>query len=317
MIRSAICFAAAATLGFAVPAAAQDYAASGWRAATAEEKALRSAFEKAQDDWDPKRDGEREQYDCVLHWASWSIAARDETSDAIPAISGELSHSYADAHLSHHTAVLIQAEGGNAEAFGRKLAFAAAELPDRMPDSMKGIVEALGKCYTPPLSWMISNEYRISGPQLLNVLGGEANENAFPIYVQSSDARKQFDVHIMNKDFVAAANFGAQLHGQNDKTSVMWNEVLRASLLSVESGRGLELSVPLLSTLSQVWWPKHRRKWASNLLRRKQGLPTEQASRPPLYDPGEEPGWAKQERERFLAGETNYTPCNRWNTYGC
>ena len=97
----------------------------------------------------------------------------------------------------------------------------------------------------------------------------------------------------------------------------MWNEVLRASLLSIESGRGLALSDTLLSALSEVWWPRYRRDWASNLLRQKRGLPTGQANRPPLYDPGEEPGWAKQERERYLNGETNYTPCNRWNTYGC
>ncbi len=240
MIRSFTCLLAATTLGFAAPALAQDYAESGWRASTPEEQSLRKAFEKAQDDWNPKRDGEREQYDCVLHWASWSITAHDDPSDAIPAISGELSHSYADAQLSHHTAVLIQAEGENAEAFGRKLAFAASELPDRTADSLKGIMEALGKCYTPPLSWSISENYRITGPQLLNILGGSADETALPIFVQSSDARRQFDTLIMNKDFVAAANFAAQLHGQNDKTTVMWNEVLRASLLSVESGRGLE-----------------------------------------------------------------------------
>ncbi len=319
MIRSLIAAIGIAALGVATPLAAQgNYAESGWRASTDEEKDLREAFEDAQDDWNSRRDGENERYDCVMRWGAWSVIGRMFDDDMIPAISGELMHSYADAQMSHHLSTLIAAEGGNAERVGEKLAYAAVRFAERPEnESLETVMEALGKCYVQPLSWSINPNYRLTGPRLFQMLGDQSAYDGFPVWVNSNNARAQFDQYIMDKDFVAAANLGARLHTANDKTTVMWNEVLRASLLSIESGRGLALSDTLLSALSEVWWPRYRRDWASNLLRQKRGLPTGQANRPPLYDPGEEPGWAKQERERYLNGETNYTPCNRWNTYGC
>lgn len=321
MIRSAISIAAAALLMVGGPAAAQDYAESGWRAATEEEKSLREAFEDAQDDWNSRRDGENERYDCILRWAIWSDTARRLDVDMIPAISGGLSHSYADAQMSHHLNTVLVAAGGDTGAVGQKLSLAAQRLADRLNqgpgESVETILEQLGKCYVQPLSWRISQ--RLTGPEMLDIIGYPDVYAGYPVWTKSRSARQQFDQHIMDKDFVAAANLGARLHGQNDKTTVMWNEVLRASLLSVEQGRGTELSDPLLSTLSQVWWPRHRRTWASNLLRQKRGLPPENSGRssPPLNDPNREPGWVTQERERYFRGETNYVPCNRWNTIGC
>lgn len=317
MIRSAIFAVAAAALTVSATASAQNYATSGWRAATNEEKALREAFEDAQDDWNSRRDGENERYDCVMRWAAWSSVSRSLENDIVPAIAGDLMHSYADAHMSHHLSTLIRAEGGNAEAAGEKLAYAAQRFAARPDESLETVIEKLGKCYVQPLSWSILPNYRMTGPQLLEMLGDPTANAGYPVFVRSSDARAQFDQHIMDKDFVAAANLGARLHGTSDKTTVMWNEVLRASLLSVEAGRGLALSGPLLQTLSEVWWPRHRRDWARNLLRQKRGLPSEQASRPPLHDPMEEPGWVKQERAWQRNGQLNYTPCNLWNRSGC
>lgn len=317
MIRKAHIALGALALAFGSQAMAQNYAESGWRAATDEEKGLREAFEDAQDDWNARRDGANERYECVIQWATWSELARSFDTDLIPAISGGLMHSYADAHMSHHLSILVRDEGGNAAKVGENLVYAARRLAESADESLEDTMGALGKCYVHPLSWSIDPNFRLTGPQLLEMLGTDGVYSGYPVWTRSASARQQFDQFIMDKDFVAAANLGAQLHGSNDKTTVMWNEVLRASSLSVDSGRGLALSDALLQTLSEVWWPRYRRDWARNLLRRKRGLPTGDSSRPPLYDPGEEPGWAAQERERYLAGETNYTPCNRWNTYGC
>lgn len=317
MIRSLSLIGAAAALFVSAAASAQNYAESGWRAATAEEQDLRKTYEDAQDDWNSRRDGENERYDCVMRWAAWSVVTRTFEDDIVPAISGELMHSYADAHMSHHLSTLIRSEGGNASAAGEKLAYAAQRFSQRPDESLETVLEKLGKCYVQPLSWSILPDYRLTGPQLFRMLGDESAYSGYPVWTRSADARAQFDSYIMEKDFVAAANLGARLHGANDKTTVMWNEVLRASLLSVEAGLGLALSDPLLSTLSEVWWPRYRRDWAKNLLRQKHGLPSGQASRPPLYNPGDEPGWVKQERRWQQNGQLNYTPCNQWNRSGC
>ena len=188
-------------------------------------------------------------------------------------------HSYADAQMSHHLSSLIRSEGGDARAAGEKLAYASQRFAQRPDQDVEGIGKSLGKCYVQPLSWGIDPNYRMTGPQLLEMLGDPTAAAVYPVWTRSPKAREQFDTFIMSKDFVAAANLGARLHGSNDKTTVMWNEVLRASLLSVEAGRGLSLSDPLLQTLSEVWWPRYRRGWARNLLRQKRGLPSEQASR--------------------------------------
>lgn len=318
MVRALSIALAALAMATTGPAAAQaSYAESGWRAATPEEVKLRETFQDAQDDWNSRRDGENERYECVMRWGAWSTVSRDLNQDMIPAISGGLMHSYADAHMSHHLSQLIRAEGGNAEAAGAKLAYAAQRFARRPNEAIEDTMKALGKCYVQPLSWSILPEYRLTGPQLFNMLGDESASSGYPVWVQSNSGRARFDQFIMNKDFVSAANLGAQLHGSNDKTTVMWNEVLRASLLSVEEGRGLALSDPLLQTLSEVWWPRHRRTWARNLLRQKRGLPSEQASRPPLYNPADEPGWVKQERQWQRNGQLNYVPCNQWNRSGC
>ena len=319
MIRIIALGLAAVGMALSGPAAAQpSFAESGWRASTSEEERLRETFEDAQDDWNSSRDGEDELYDCVMRWAAWSSVTRSLDSDLIPAVSGELMHSYADGHMSHHLSTLIRAEGGNAEAAGGKLALAAQRFAQRPDESVETMVEKVGKCHVPPQSWSIMPAYRMTGPQLLEMLGDPTSNSGYPVFVKSPKARAQFDELIMDKNFAAAANFAAELHGRNDKTTVMWNEVLRASLLSVWEGRGTELSEPLLTTLSQVWWPRYRRSWATNLLRAKRGLPPAgQANRHARQSPGREPGWVTQERERFLRGETNYTPCNAWYTDHC
>ena len=318
MLRFAHLFVAAAII-ISSPALGQGYAESGWRPATNEEKALRETFENAQDDWNTRRDGENERYDCVMRLAAWSSITRSLDSDIVPAIAGDLMHPYADAQMSHHLSTLIRAENGNAEAVGEKLAYAAQRFAQRPDESLETVMRALGKCYVQPLSWSILPNYSMTGPQLLDMLGDPTSNSGYPVFVKSPDARAQFDRYIMNKDFVAAANLGAQLHGANDKTTVMWNEVLRASLLSVEAGRGLGLSDPLLQTLTQVWWPRHRRTWAENPLRQKRGLPSigREQNEVPLYNPAEEPGWVKQERRWQQNGQLNYVPCNQWNRTGC
>lgn len=309
------------TLGAAQAAQAQaqaQVAKSGWRAATSEEKKLRKIFEDAKDDWDRKKDGEAQEYQCLLRWATWGMIARSDSTDLIPTISGDLTYSYADGQLSHRLSALMASARGDVDVFAAKFAKAARTFANRPDESIEEIFRSIGKCYVPPLSWAIAKNRRVTGPQIMDLAGEKADADALPAYVRSPQARKQFDRFVLDKNFVAAANLGAQLHGQNDKTTVMWNEVLRASLFAVWSGRGTALGDPLLNTLSKVWWPKYRRNWASNLLRIKRGEPTREAgNRPALHDPGAEPAWVEQERKRWQRGETNYTPCNIWNRAGC
>ena len=305
------------TLAFGSAPAAAAVAESGWRAATPEEKKLREIFEKAQDDWNPKVDGEAEMYQCALRWASWGMVTRT-TDDTIPTISGELTHSFSDGQLSHYLTVLKR-KAGDIDSFSEKFASAAVTYANRPDESIDTIIRALGKCYVSPASWTIAEDTHFTGPQIMELLGDKPDPAARPEHVRSPGSRATYDRYIMNKDFVAAANFGAQLHGQNDKTTVMWNEVLANSRLAVAANQGMQLSDPLLSTLSKVWWPKYRRGWAASLLAAKHGRSTGNAQSAYTFDNKllEEPGWAKQERERYLRGETNYTPCNMWNSYGC
>jgi hypothetical protein len=323
MIKRATRFTLAlAALAGAVPIPAiAGVAESGWRAASAEEKKLRDIFEKAQDDWNPKVDGEAEMYQCALRWASWGMVTRT-TDDVIPTISGELTHSFADGQLSHYLTVLRQ-KSASADEYSGKFAQAAVTYANRPDESIDTIVRLLGKCYVNPASWSIAGDMHYTGPQIMEVLGDKPDPSAMPEHVRSRADRATYDKYIMDKDFVAAANFGAMLHGRDDKTTVMWNEVLANSNLAVAAGQGTQLSSPLLATLAKVWWPKYKRGWASTLLAVKNGTYSGSgvSGRPGAYTFNEklleEPAWAKQERERFLRGETNYTPCNQWNSYGC
>ena len=115
----------------------------------------------------------------------------------------------------------------------------------------------------------------------------------YPPYVKSPDKRREYDELVLAKDFPAAANLGAWMHGNGDKTSVHWNEVLANSLLAVSTGQGAALDDGLLHVLSQVWWPKHRRKWAKNILASKNGGAA-RGNALPSYKP-ETPAWAKLE----------------------
>lgn len=317
-----IFLAAIAAVGFAAPALAQpEYDETGWRAATGEEQGLRKAFESGKGTWSNKRDGEAEKYQCMIAWAIWADTARN-TGDAIPTISGDLSHAFAEGQLSHYANTLYAAEGRNAESFATKMVKEAARIDITVPmDDDKAFYKFMGKCFVHPSSWNFTEGVTLTGPQFLReFLQMEDIRIAYPPYVKDVTARDTFDQLILQKDFAAAANWGAELHGTGRKSTVYWHEVLAASELAVSSGRGLALSDPLLQTLSKVWWPKWKRGWASNLLRAKRGeySPTPgSGSTVPLYDPGKEPGWAKQERERYYAGQTNYTPCNVWNTMGC
>ncbi len=302
ILAGLLCSSIATPVGAAV-------AESGWRAATPEEQKLRKVFTDAQDDWNSKRDGEPEMYSCMLYWAGWGTAVRS-LDDVVPTISGELTHSYADGQLSHYLTVLLKMAEGNDQAFDQKLGKATQAYATRPDEPLEQVLKTLGKCYVSPTSWDIAPDLRITGPAFLAALGDQtADETAMPEHVVSRDARLIYDQYVIEQDFVAAANYGAQLHGQNQKTTVMWNEVLNSSRFAIDQGRGTELSDALLTTLSQVWWPKWRQELAQNLLRAKHGDTGQSSASAQPYKP-ETPGWAKQEYERFLRGETNYTPCN-------
>ena len=319
MIRFVL--AAVAAISLSTAALAQpEYNETGWRAATGEEQALRKAYESGKGSWSKKRDGEEEKYQCMIAWAIWADVARN-TGDAIPTISGDLSHAFAEGQLSHYANTLYTAEGRNAESFATKLAKEARRIDSVVPlDDDKAFYKMMGKCFVHPASWTFTEGVTLTGPQFMrDFLMQEDAQAAYPPYVKDIAARDTFDKLILEKDFAKAANWAAQLHGTNRKSTVYWHEVLAASELAVANGKGLELSDALLTTLSKVWWPKWKRGWAKTLLQKKHGT----------YEPSpgsrfvfnerilQEPGWAKQERKWYFAGQTNYTPCNRWNRMGC
>ncbi len=295
----------------AVPAWAS-VAPSGWRAATEEEKSLRKAFEDAQGSWSRKQDGEGALYECMIRWAAWSAIMRD-VGDEIRTISGELTHSYADGQLSHYLSTL-SGQSGNVETFSQKVSTAAMSFSGRPDESLKVMLQKLGKCYVVPTSWAIRAESAMTGPQFMKGVFNESYPEEFPEFVRSAKDRRAYDRLILQKDFVGAANLGAALHGTPDKTTVMWNEVLAASKFAVGQGRGTELSDALLTTLSKVWWPKSNRSVAEGLLMKKHGRTVARKEAPKQPDI---PYWAQQEYERYIGGRTNYTPCNQWYKAGC
>ena len=313
--------AVVATIGLAIAAPAQaqpEYNETGWRAATGDEKKLREIFDGGKDDWS-KSDGVPEMFDCMIAWAIWADTAR-RSGDTIPTISGHLTHAYAEGQLSHYLNALYGEVGGDVDRFTQMMIESASKIDTTVPQEDGPMMRYMGKCFVHPTSWNTSQGVTMTGPQFLREFLGQTNANdVYPVYVKNAEYRAEFDRLIAAKEFAAAANFAAKLHADPGlKSTVYWHEVLASSEIAAASGRGTELSAPLLQTLSKVWWPKWKRGWAKNLLRAKRGLPSEQASnRPPLHDPGKEPAWVKQEYDRYMRGETNYTPCNVWRKTFC
>ena len=293
------------------------YNETGWRAATDEEKSLREAFERGKGSWS-RADGDAQMYSCMVAWAIWAGVAR-ETDDFFPTISGELSHVFADGQLSHYLNTMYQKANGSLEVFSNGLITAATTIEEVMDLSdLRGTLRYMGKCHVPPSSWNFSQEVTMTGPEFSReFLMQPELRDSYPVYVRFPRERATFDQLVLSKRFAEAANFAAALHADPAKKStVYWHEVLEVSAIAVADNEGLELSDPLLATLSNVWWPRYRREWAACALKLKRGQRCngETTPSPRTMD---EPGWAKQERERYLRGETNYTPCNLWNRYGC
>ncbi|MEQ8410424.1 MAG: hypothetical protein RIC51_07065 [Erythrobacter sp.] len=315
----------AAWLGLALaapvasPAAAQaDYNETGWRAATAQEKALRKAYEDGKFTWS-KEDGIEEMYDCMIAWQVWATTARI-APDAFPTISGDLSHVFAEGHMSHYVNTLYAKSGGDVDTFVRNMIAAVQRMDSTIPyDDEKALYRFMGKCYVQPASWDFSQGVMMTGPEFARdfLQQSEVKDN-YPVYVKDIPKRQAFDKLVLEKRFPEAANYAAAMHADPKlKSTVYWNEILALSEMAVSAGRGSELSVPLLNTLTRVWWPKYKRGWARNALRVKRGENPANDNRPKSSGVGKEPGWAKQERERYYGGRTNYTPCNQWNTMGC
>ncbi len=308
------------TLGLltASPLAAQnepDVNETGWRAANSEELELRKAFERGKKQWS-KKDGERQMYDCMIAWAIWATTAR-EFGDMIPTISGDLTHSFAEAQLSHYMNTLVIAENGDFDSFVEKMVVAGMEIDKTVPlDTFENNIRYMGKCFVHPSSWNINPQVTITGPEFMRDVLQQPATDTYPPYVRDIAERQQFDRLILQKDFVGAANLGTRMHVANRKTTIYWNEVLATAELAVSDGKGTLLDDALLIQLEKSWYPKYKRSWARNLLQAKRGV-ANPGFPPAKSNPYEEPGWAKQERERYLRGETNYTPCNMWNRYGC
>lgn len=307
---------ATSSITFAQP----DYNETGWRAATDEEKSLRQAFERGKGTWS-KKDGLPQMYDCMLAWALWSDVVRN-SGDFFPTVSGDLTHVFADGQLSHYLNTLYAKTGGDVDAFTRNMINSAMRIDQVFElDDMKIAMRQMGKCYVDPASWDFSQGVTMTGPEFMrDFLQQTDTRDVYPVYVRFAAERAEFDQLVMAKKFAEAANYAAALHGDPAKKStVYWHEVLFLSEMAVSAGEGTSLSDPLLQTLSQVWWPRYKRGWAETLLRAKRGDTRRPDDRSPGVNPRlfEEPGWAKQERESYLAGETNYTPCNMWNRYGC
>jgi hypothetical protein len=258
-------------------------------------------------------------YDCMIAWQVWARTAR-VAPDAFPTISGDLSHVFAKGHMSHYVNTLYAKAGGDVETFVQNMIAATRRIDTTVPlDDDKALYRFMGKCYVQPASWDFSAGVVMTGPEFArDFLLDESAADTFPPYVRDDPKRRAFDRLVLEKRFPEAANYAATMHADPKlKSTVYWNEILALSEIAVSTGRGSELSVPLLTTLSKVWWPRYKQEWAVNSIRVKRGENPANDNRPKLHDPGKEPGWAKQERERYLGGRTNYTPCNQWNTMGC
>ncbi|QIQ87508.1 hypothetical protein [Erythrobacter sp.] len=319
MIRRLVILAAALGLCSAMPAAAQpDYNETGWRPATEHEKALRKAYEDGKFTWS-KDDGIDEMYDCMIAWQVWAITAR-VAPDTFPTISGDLSHVFAEGHMSHYVNTLYEKAGGDVEVFVQNMIAAAQRIERTVPlNDEKALYRYMGKCYVQPASWNFSQGVRMTGPEFARdfLQRAEVGDD-YPVYVKDIAKRKVFDKLVLEKRFPEAANFAAKMHADPAlKSTVYWHEILELSEMAVSAGRGSDLSMPLLDTLSKVWWPKYKRGWAVNAMRVKRGENPANDHRPKSSGVGKEPGWAKQERERYYGGRTNYTPCNQWNKMGC
>lgn len=306
---------AAFCLTWAGPAYAQpEYNETGWRAATGQEKALRKVYEDAKGSWSKSHD-KIDMYGCLNAWVIWADTARD-TNDSFPTISGDLSHAFAEGQLSHYLNSLYTMENGNDEAFATNfLAGQERVMPIMGGGNINDTMRLMGKCFVHPASWSFSQGITLTGPQFMARFFDKPEVSKYPPYVKNRANRDRFDQLILQKDFAGAANFAAKLHGNNEKSTVYWHEVLAASELAMSTGRGYNLDNNLLKVLGDVWWPKYKRGWAKNILRVKRGEPD--PTRPKLHDPGDEPAWAAIERRKYLNGDLNYRPCNVWNDYGC
>lgn len=314
---AALALAAASLSGTAHAQGVAPYDPSGWRPATDYEKKVRTIWERAKEGGSSDRSMEA-RYDCMVSWAIFSINAR-AMNDVIPTVAGDLSHVFADGQLSHYVSTLY-AEEGDADRFIARARAAGARNKEVMPaDRDDAMIRYLGSCYVQPASWQIDPKEVWSGPEFMNTVAGTEFPLNYPSYVRNAEARAEFDRLVLAKDFAGAANYAAQLHATPAlKSTVYWHEVLETSALAVANGDGLELSDGLLGTLSNVWWPKYRRAWASCALKLKRGGSCGGQRR---NEGGsqvfEEPGWAKQERDLQRRNMLNYVPCNQWNRSGC
>jgi hypothetical protein len=317
----------AAIAAFAMPAgllAQPAYNETGWRPATEEEKKFREAFERGKGTWS-RSDGVEQMYSCMIAWAIWGGVAR-ETDDLFPTISGELSHVFADGQLSHYLNTLYSRANGDVEVFSQHLITAASTIEEVMDLSdLGGAIRFMGKCHVPPSSWNFAHGVTMTGPEFSREFLMQTDlQDSYPVYVKFPEERAVFDQLVLQKRFAEAANYAAEMHADEAKKStVYWHEVLELSAIAVANGEGTELSVPLLSTLSKVWWPKYRREWAVCALDRKQGRLCKYAreqrerERAAAAAAFREPGWVTQERNLQSRNMLNYTPCNQWNRSGC
>lgn len=306
-------------LGMPQPLAAQQqsYNETGWRSASEGEKAARAMWERAKARAPDGKLSLTAHYDCVASWMIMSTGIR-QSGDIFPTISGDLSFVMADGQMSHHLATLVARENGDQQRVlqGLKDAVGRSKSVVDMNDTA-ALLSYLGTCHVQPPSWQLDENFTMTGPILSDLLKGEENPQPYPVYVRDTSARHAFDMKVLRKDFVGAANHAAALHASPaTKSTVYWHEVLYVSELAVAAGQGTQLSSGLLKTLSEVWWPKSRRAWAKALLSRKN-----RKNNPPRSDAWakllEEPEWSKRERDYFRRGLITTPPCNQWNRGGC
>ena len=310
--------AAALAIGVSSPLAAQSagFDPSGWRPADDQEKALRKVWEEAKEGG-PSDTSKNAKYDCMLAWAVLGNAF-EGTGDVLPTIAGDLSPAFTYGYLSHYANVLIREDPESEVFIANSRAAFDRVMAKNLFANFGETIEYFGSCYVQPASWWIDSDFKWTSGEFLGAISETDIPKVYADYVVDREARDRFDELVLSKQFADAANYAAQLHGnQRTKSTVYWHEVLELSAIAVANGELTSLSTPLLETLSQVWWPRYRRRWAECALQVKAGGDCGgrfEYNSPP---PGSEPQWVTNERNLQRRNMLNYTPCNTWNRSGC
>ncbi|MEO1487844.1 MAG: hypothetical protein AAFR88_00190 [Pseudomonadota bacterium] len=296
--------------------AKKGYVDLGWRPPTSDELSKRKAFENAKGSWS-KKDGANEMYMCLMLWAFWGMAAR-EGDDTVPSVAGDLTYSFADAQMLHFANALLQSRNGASdEALGRAIISGYNAIMKSAGDDIgdKNWHKLLGKCYVHPNRWDFDPSATLTGPDFLSKVLDLRVQPMTPPYVKDRALRARYDALIKQKKFLEAANLGTREHVAGRKTTIYWNEVKALAEIVVYDGKGALLDEALLIELEKSWYPKHKRKWASNLLMQKRGQPAQLNTWQSTLD--KVPGWAKQQKDDYLYGKRKEAPCNIWVTIGC